>query len=67
VEGRVEVIRTDELTYDHRGQTFTHDGNTYTLLASTRNTVEVLLAVTDNNGANKPLRLPVDTQIEVHQ
>ena len=60
-------MRADELTYDHRGKKFTHDGNTYTLLASTRNTVEVLLAVTDSTGANKPLRLPVDTLIEVHQ
>jgi hypothetical protein len=59
------VIRADELTYDHRGQTFTHDGNTYTLIASTRNTVEVLLAVTDSTGANKSMRLPVDTLIEV--
>lgn len=61
------MIRADELTYDHRGHTFTHDGQQFTLLASTRNTVEVLLAVTDSAGANKSMRLPVDTPIEVHQ
>ena len=61
------MIRADELTFDHRGQRFTHDGQQFTLLASTRNSVEVLLAVTDSTGANKSMRLPVDTQIEVHQ
>ena len=59
-------MRADELTFDHRGKTFTHDGNTYTLIASQRNTVEVLCAVTDAAGTNKPIRLPVDTIIEVH-
>lgn len=61
------MIRADQLTFDDRGKTFTHQGNTYTLIAYTRDRVEVLCAVTDNTGTNRPLRLPVDTLIEVHE